>query len=280
MKNKYQRGLAPIAILIIVLLVAVIGYVAYHAGQNAQINAPVDNNVIVNTEPNPPVVDNTGCISTSTPSITVLSPLGGEAYTLGQSVTIKWTSCNVSNVSLGLVSGGKDFGELTQTPIPAVQGSYQWVATNPGLSFTGNSTNSYQVGIFSTNLTPEVLVRSGIFTVASPVSTNSLTIGESNIRYPSNWTYQKINNSCTSDACDTSRMAGGTFLYLLFPTGSTQAIDAIHLDEPTGGCNTDFINGTLYINTTKKSCIKTSAAYTQSTNVQVQQAFDHLVQIN
>ncbi len=43
----------------------------------------------------PPTVS-TGCTATSTPSITVLSPNGGETYIAGQQVTVKWTSCNVS----------------------------------------------------------------------------------------------------------------------------------------------------------------------------------------
>jgi peptidoglycan hydrolase-like protein with peptidoglycan-binding domain len=36
------------------------------------------------------------CTSSSQPSITVLSPNGGEVYQEGQQVTIKWKSCNVS----------------------------------------------------------------------------------------------------------------------------------------------------------------------------------------
>jgi len=35
------------------------------------------------------------CTSSSEPSITVLSPNGGETYTAGQQITVKWKSCNI-----------------------------------------------------------------------------------------------------------------------------------------------------------------------------------------
>lgn len=38
------------------------------------------------------------CLPTSAPSITVLSPNGGETYTAGQQITVKWKSCNIGNV--------------------------------------------------------------------------------------------------------------------------------------------------------------------------------------
>jgi hypothetical protein len=39
--------------------------------------------------------NSTACTATSAPSITVVSPNGGQSYTAGQSVTVTWTSCNV-----------------------------------------------------------------------------------------------------------------------------------------------------------------------------------------
>jgi len=112
---------------------------------------------------NAPIVSNP-CNNNSTPSITVLSPNGGETYTVGQNVTLSWTSCNVQNIWLGLGSGGKDFGEITYpNPVPASQGSYQWTATNPAQAFTGSGTNTYFIGFESQS--PNVLVKSGNFTV-------------------------------------------------------------------------------------------------------------------
>jgi hypothetical protein len=58
-------------------------------------------NPVVNNPTNPVV--STGCTSSSTPSIKVLSPNGGETYTAGQKITVKWSSCNVSASSYDII---------------------------------------------------------------------------------------------------------------------------------------------------------------------------------
>lgn len=104
------------------------------------------------------------CAPNDPPSITVINPIAGASYTVGQNVNLSWTSCNVQNIWLGLGSGGKDFGEITYpNPVPASQGSYQWTVTNPAQAFTGSSTNTYFIGFESQS--PNVLVKSGNFTV-------------------------------------------------------------------------------------------------------------------
>jgi hypothetical protein len=45
-------------------------------------------------------VNLTACDSTNTPSITVLSPNGGEVYIAGQQIEVKWESCNLPANSL------------------------------------------------------------------------------------------------------------------------------------------------------------------------------------
>lgn len=115
------------------------------------------------------------CLPTTSPWIKVLSPAGGEIYTVGQQVALKWTSCNVQNVWLAFASGGKDFGEITYpNPVPASQGSYQWTASNPGKAFTGLNKNNYQIIAGNNspfiqpqfpNVTPGIIVRSGTFSV-------------------------------------------------------------------------------------------------------------------
>lgn len=145
-------------------------------GNNYKISA-VLNPLPTNTHETPYVVDLSDnlftinaksvvsdCLPTTAPWIKVLSPAGGEIYTVGQQVAVRWTSCNVQNIWLGLMSGGKDFGEMTDpNPVPSSQGSYQWIVSNPGRAFTQSDVNSYQIGVESQS--PNVLVKSEIFSV-------------------------------------------------------------------------------------------------------------------
>ena len=175
---KYNKGFAPLIILLIVLGVLAVGGVVYFAGKSsAPKNEVADNsNYFPTIEQNytPPTTNNNppvqtpplqnGCTPNDPPSITITNPIAGVSYTVGQNVTLSWTSCNVQNIWLGLGSGGKDFGEITYpNPVPASQGSYQWTATNPAQAFTGSSTNTYFIGFESQS--PNVLVKSGNFTV-------------------------------------------------------------------------------------------------------------------
>lgn len=105
-----------------------------------------------------------GCNPTDPPSITVTNPKAGMKYTVGQNVKIAWTSCNVQDIWLSFGSGGKNFGNITYpNPVPASQGSYQWVASNPAQAYTGSSTNSYFISFEGSP--SNVLVNSGSFTV-------------------------------------------------------------------------------------------------------------------
>jgi hypothetical protein len=102
------------------------------------------------------------CLPTTAPSITVTSPSIGETYTVGKSVTITWTSCNVSgNIYLGLVNGGHDSGLLSESPVPVTQGSYQWTVPMPEVLG-----NNYQIVAY-TNPTDEIQGRSGTFTISA-----------------------------------------------------------------------------------------------------------------
>lgn len=145
----------------LVVIVLIFGFVLFQKDKQAAYE-PWPETEPANTTTPKPQTDPITC----SPSITVASPIQGAAYTTGQQVTIKWTSCGVQNVNIGLVSGGKDHGNITQTPIPASTGSYQWTATNPGKSFTELNTNSYQIGIESGSL----IVKSGTFTVTTPAT--------------------------------------------------------------------------------------------------------------
>jgi hypothetical protein len=199
-KNKGFIGIG--VILAIVLGVVIIGGGAYYLGKSGSKQEVK----IVETQPvkqNQPIVDNnqqtnimttpvsTGCTSSSTPSITVLYPNGGEVFTTGEKIDVKWSSCNVKNVYLSLISGGKDFGEITYpNPVLASDGSYKWTVTNPRKAFTNTDSNSYQLGFESQS--PDVLVKSNSFTINSVTSTSTWKTYTNteygfSFKYPSNW---------------------------------------------------------------------------------------------
>ena len=71
----------------------------------SQVKAIISNNL--------PVSD---CISTTTPSITVLSPNGGEIYNAGQQITVKWKSCNFSP---SISAGGIDIRISISAKLPS-----------------------------------------------------------------------------------------------------------------------------------------------------------------
>ncbi|MEY3784588.1 MAG: hypothetical protein RLZZ230_910 [Candidatus Parcubacteria bacterium] len=113
-KNKGFIGIG--LILVIILGMAVVGGGAYYIGkgkgENKEVKSP--ENVLPNNEGQTlPTVENTkeeivtittpqvvaGCASSSTPSIKVLSPNGGESYQDGDKITVKWEDCNVDSSS-------------------------------------------------------------------------------------------------------------------------------------------------------------------------------------
>ena len=159
-----------IAILVIIILV--LGFL-FVKGKNK----PVVDNSWPETVPATPTDNNSQTNSNNNtnpcaPSIVVSAPATGASYTVGQQVAIKWTTCNVQKVLIGLASGGKNYGHITQNPISASTGSYQWTATNPGKSFTDLNTNSYQIVVESED--GNVMAKSGTFSVTTPESSTDL----------------------------------------------------------------------------------------------------------
>ena len=148
---------AIIAILVVAVLA--LGFIVLNQKKPSLISEPW-----LETEPVRPSPTPTN--PTCTPSIVVSSPAAGSSYTTGQSVTVNWTACGVAKVNLGLVSGGKDYGMISQAPVSSATGSYQWTATNPGKGFTGLNTNSYQI-VVSSDM-ESVMAKSGVFTVTTP----------------------------------------------------------------------------------------------------------------
>lgn len=69
----------------------------------------------------------------NTPTITVLSPNGGESYTIGQAITVTWTSTNFTgNVRIDFYKGGYPNGEAWDwfSQSTANDGSWSWTVPN------------------------------------------------------------------------------------------------------------------------------------------------------
>ncbi|HRH31114.1 MAG TPA: Ser-Thr-rich GPI-anchored membrane family protein [Candidatus Paceibacterota bacterium] len=104
------------------------------------------------------------CLPNDPASIKVTSPTAGQSYSLGEEVTIKWTSCNVNSVHISLGNGGKDMGMLTQSLIPARQGYYIW-KVNSSWAAQENIHTGYFFSIYSANGAAEVMGKSATFTI-------------------------------------------------------------------------------------------------------------------
>jgi len=160
-----NQGFANVALLIILAIIVLGGgYLLLRQKPEEKAAEPATLPVKETTEVPSPITEAPAptCLPNTPPSITITNPIAGASYTVGQNINITWTACNVQNISLGLVSGGKDFGEIAQN-IPASLGSYQWQVSNPAQAFTGSNINTYQ--IVAQSLSPDVTVRSGTFSV-------------------------------------------------------------------------------------------------------------------
>jgi len=71
----------------------------------------------------------TSAASYTQPSITVLSPNGGESLVHGQTYEFRWTSNGLGRVSIQ-VSDGKGYSYSVAAGIPALPGSYSWTVSN------------------------------------------------------------------------------------------------------------------------------------------------------
>lgn len=111
------------------------------------------------------------CDVNASPSITILSPNGGEVYQPGQQITVKWTSCNISantTLNIGLyVDIGNNFGAITSS---TVLNSGQGIINIPTFNYTNNNavSNNYIIMLSSNEL--NINGKSNIFTIKSPTS--------------------------------------------------------------------------------------------------------------
>lgn len=115
---KYNKGFAPLIVLLIVLGVLVVGGAAYSVGKkSAPKNETVgssNNFPVPKQSSTPPTSESSPSLTTScAPSITVLSPNGGEVYKAGQQITVKWKSCNLKQ-QVGITLSGFPVPSSTQ----------------------------------------------------------------------------------------------------------------------------------------------------------------------
>ncbi|MFA6325245.1 MAG: peptidoglycan-binding domain-containing protein [Candidatus Paceibacterota bacterium] len=120
------------------------------------------------------------CRRSAPPSITVLSPNGGEVYTAGQQITVKWTSCNIpagNMMPIGLSiydsSNNQTLG-VTLTDNSSLNDG-QEVVTLPTLASLGNLSQylvfglHYKISVWD-SVTSTVDYSNNLFTINAPVT--------------------------------------------------------------------------------------------------------------
>jgi len=152
---KYNKGFALIALIAIIAGVLVIGSGAYYLGKKSNTkNFPEgcgfngelcikDKNVMNNMQQD--------CLSTTTPWLKVISPNGGETYTAGQQITVKWESCNIGGHPIGVVLNKANMNWDDGNPIVFATGAPEDSTPNDGIeTFTipaSVNPEQYKIGI-------------------------------------------------------------------------------------------------------------------------------------
>lgn len=119
-------------------------------------------------------------------SITINAPVGGESYCPGSVTTITWTSLNVTNVKIDLVSGASVTSITNSTS--ALTGAYTWTVPNlPGTNYVvkitdvSNAAMNTSSSIFTINRQPTIssgpIANSTIACVGSLVSFTMNAVG-------------------------------------------------------------------------------------------------------
>ena len=92
-------------------------------------------------------------LSTTTPSITVLSPNGGEVWTIGQTKRVSWSAANVNYVRIyvvedsGTITGSGVINYIYDGTIPASQGYYDWTIQQNQLPGGSTLPRNYKIRI-------------------------------------------------------------------------------------------------------------------------------------
>jgi len=135
------------------------------------------------------------CMPSSPSSITVLSPNGGEVYTAGQEITVKWESCNVSQTSQVIVALHQNGGWENVTNLTiSIDNDGVEVFTLPDITV-----GSYKIRVGFASGTVAQDFSDNLFTINIPTISTSLP--EPYISVQSGWP-PVIQNSTTAYSCN------------------------------------------------------------------------------
>lgn len=173
---KNNKGLGMVFILIIIFAFLLTGGVIYYFNKNLNkpfVN-PEDKNILLNDKDlieeipvqdvkieKKEVVDNSksDCLKTTKPSITIISPNGGEIFTTEQLINVKWKSCNIpepayfhlsimqKNDESGKFGYSSIYSVLTGTPIVLNTGHTQLGPINNLGGFNFIPGNIYKISM-------------------------------------------------------------------------------------------------------------------------------------
>ena len=177
--NINQKGFANIVlILVVVAIVAVGGYFVFSKKSEPVAQEPT------------PTPTTTPPASNSEPSITVLSPNGGEKYQGGKTYDIRWLSNSIkSNVDIGLIEGSEGSGQgagYAALNVPN-SGLYKWTISS--------SLHTGQYKIFIRPVGSGSVEDSSDSTFTITAATLNLTNSEALALVKATW------GGCTPDTC-------------------------------------------------------------------------------
>jgi hypothetical protein len=155
--------------------VSITSVASYTSSSNIPVNALIQDVKYVTGVSVPSTL---GCQGT-TPSITFVSPLGGETYHAGQQVPIKWKSCNVQNVTFSWAVGGHDLGHIIESTVPAAYTTYYWTVPNSNIIDQYGHSN-YKLMIES--LSPQVSVISNTFNIIDEPTPAACSVGTPSVQ--------------------------------------------------------------------------------------------------
>ncbi len=227
-----QKGVASvILVVVIVVLVVVAGFFAY------QYFAP-KTQPVVQTQQNQNQNN-----QTAQPSITVTSPNGGEAWVIGETHNITWTSTGTSNIpyiNIDLYRGVNFYLNIVSQINN--NGTYSWLL--PPTQGAGVSGNDFKVRISKYGDASVYDESNNNFSIVMPTDQTAgwktytdISLGIS-VKYPSSWTYQKF--SCNIDGVAFCPLAGNSLLNCRQTCGMNSPESPIYIHTNGLGSNLDL----------------------------------------